>query len=149
MKITSSTRDATLTTARRSLLRAALMVEKVLSCPVAPPRRARITRRWNVVDRFEHQGHCYIVARAIGEAAVDGLGALTKCERRVVAAASGGSTTKEIAYALGLAAATVRVLLMRAIRRCRVRSRDDLIRLWRTGEPPSIGSPGPTQSTTS
>jgi DNA-binding CsgD family transcriptional regulator len=62
---------------------------------------------------------------------VCGLLAITKAERRVVTAAVAGLTTKEIAYGFGIADTTVRVLLMRAARRCGTRSRRDLLRLWR------------------
>ena len=77
-------------------------------------------------DRFESNGERYVVAKD-NVPRLDGLVALTPTERFVVAYAARGSTTKEIAYALGISATTVRVLLMRAARRYGVRSRKALL----------------------
>jgi DNA-binding CsgD family transcriptional regulator len=59
-----------------------------------------------------------------------GPSSLTETERSAVTAAARGQSTKEIAYEFGIADATVRVLLMRAARRCGVRSRKELLNLW-------------------
>jgi len=87
--------------------------------------------RWTLVDLFDRDGRTYVVARASGSS-TRGMLALTGAERRVVIAAATGMTTKEIAHTLGIADTTVRVLLMRAARRCAVRDRKALLRLWAT-----------------
>jgi DNA-binding CsgD family transcriptional regulator len=56
-----------------------------------------------------------------------GLEALTAREREVVHRAMAGNSNKTIAYDLGIADATVRVLLWRAYGKVGVRSRRDLI----------------------
>lgn len=89
--------------------------------------RALVDARWTLVDACERNGTRYVVARE-NQAALRGLGALTDRERQVAVYVSLGRTTKEIAYALGIASSTVRVLLSRAISRLRVRSRDQLVR---------------------
>src|ERR1700722_3271716 len=86
--------------------------------------------RWILVDRFEHDGEKYVVLRDTGPSSRRRL-ALTATERGVVTAGARGLTTKEIAYELGITDTTVRVLLMRAARRCAVRSRQELLDLWR------------------
>jgi DNA-binding NarL/FixJ family response regulator len=86
--------------------------------------------RWTLVDRFERNGEKYIVLRDGKPSSAGPLG-LTETERGVVTAAARGLTTKEIAYEFGITDTTVRVLLMRAGRRCSVRSRRELLDLWR------------------
>jgi DNA-binding CsgD family transcriptional regulator len=118
-----------LATARRSLRQAVRTVEKALGPGTGAPSKGPNAGRWKVVDSFEHGRQRYVVARAVRSAG--GLSSLTEAERSVVSIAAGGATTKEIAHDLGLAAATVRVLLMRAVRRCHVNTRVELLRLWR------------------
>jgi DNA-binding CsgD family transcriptional regulator len=55
---------------------------------------------------------------------------LTKTERAVVSALARGSSTKEVAHCLGLSDSTVRVLLMRAVRRSGASSRQELVQVW-------------------
>jgi DNA-binding CsgD family transcriptional regulator len=55
------------------------------------------------------------------------LDALTERERQVVLQATLGFTNKEIAYALGVSASTVRVLMARAAGRIGVRTRAELL----------------------
>ncbi len=82
--------------------------------------------RWTIVDSFEENRRRYIVAR---ENQVDALGfdALTDRERQVVVHAALGLSNKEIAYALGITEATVRVLMARAAGRVGVRTRKELL----------------------
>ncbi|HEX2734157.1 MAG TPA: helix-turn-helix transcriptional regulator [Polyangiaceae bacterium] len=86
--------------------------------------------RWSLIDQFESDGRRYVVAveNALAPKAPDGL-ALR--EQQVVAAAASGRTTKLIAYELGLNASTVRVLLSRAARKLDLRSRAELVALYR------------------
>lgn len=60
-----------------------------------------------------------------------GLARLTPTERSVVSHIARDLSTKEVAYTLGISDATVRVLLMRAARRCGVDCRAALLALWR------------------
>lgn len=87
-------------------------------------------RQWTVVDEFESNGEKYVVARESAPPAGE-LSLLTPAERSVVTHAARGSSTKEIAYELGISDATVRVLLMRAARRCGARGRKELLILCR------------------
>jgi DNA-binding CsgD family transcriptional regulator len=72
--------------------------------------------RFSLVDRFESDGRRYVVA-CENAPARDGAAELTPRERQVVALYRVGADAKMIAYELGLAHATVRVLLSRAARR--------------------------------
>jgi DNA-binding CsgD family transcriptional regulator len=90
-----------------------------------------VAAKWTLVDRFESDGTRYVVAKQ-NAPRPRGLAALTPTERCVVTYAARGSSTKEIAYTLGISDATVRVLLMRAARRCGVKSRDALLTLGRS-----------------
>jgi len=58
---------------------------------------------------------------------VNGLEILTDRERQVVACLVRGDSTKEVGFALGIANATVRVLLARAAGKLGVRSREALL----------------------
>ena len=89
--------------------------------------RPLVGARWTLVDTFERDGSRYIVARE-NEAGPPGLEVLTGRERQIVGLAALGRTNKEIAYALGLAHSTVRVLLLRASRKLGASSRADLLK---------------------
>lgn len=82
--------------------------------------------RWTLVDAFEENGRRYIVARE-NRARVRGLDALSDRERQSVAYLALGLSTKETAYALGIAAVTVRVMLARAAGKLGVASRAALL----------------------
>jgi DNA-binding CsgD family transcriptional regulator len=82
--------------------------------------------RWTLVDKFEENGRRYVVARE-NQARAACLDALTDRERQVVLQATLGFTNKEIAYALGVSASTVRVLMARAAARVGVRTRAELL----------------------
>lgn len=82
--------------------------------------------RWTLVDSFERGGARYVVARE-NQSAVRGLEALTDRERQAVAYLAIGQSTKETAYALGIADTTVRVLLGRAAAKLGVGSRAALL----------------------
>ena len=79
-----------------------------------------------LVDTFEENGSLYIVAREGGPCAL-GIDRLTERERQIVEHAALGFTNKEIASALGISDATVRVLMARAARRVGVHSRRELL----------------------
>jgi len=128
--------EAALATARRALQTAARDITHARTALRGDAHRALgmwkglVSAQWTLVDRFERDGERYVVARE-NAPQVNGLVALTPTERFVVAYAARGSTTKEIAYTLGISATTVRVLLMRAARRYGVRSRKALLALGR------------------
>jgi DNA-binding CsgD family transcriptional regulator len=82
--------------------------------------------RWTLVDSFEENGRRYIVARE-NQAEARSFSDLTDRERQIVVHASLGMTNKQIAYALGISDATVRVLMARAAKRFGVRSRKELL----------------------
>jgi len=89
-----------------------------------------VSAQWTLVDHFESDGGRYLVAKENAPRA-KGLAALTPTERCVVTYAARGSSTKEIAYTLGISDITVRVLLMRAARRYGARNRQGLLALVR------------------
>jgi DNA-binding CsgD family transcriptional regulator len=82
--------------------------------------------RWTLVDTFEENGRRYVVARE-NQLQARGLAELTDRERQVVVHAALGFSNKQIAYALGISDATVRVLVARGARRMGVRKRKDLL----------------------
>ena len=75
--------------------------------------RPLTSAQWTLVDAYECNGTRYIVARE-NQANVRGLARLSSRERQAVAYVAAGQSTKETAYALGISANTVRVLLARA-----------------------------------
>jgi DNA-binding CsgD family transcriptional regulator len=86
--------------------------------PEGSVRRWRVLAdaRFSLIDRFESGGRRYVVAceNEVTGASADGL---TARERQVVALYRLGADPKLIAYELGLADSTIRVLLGRAARR--------------------------------
>jgi DNA-binding CsgD family transcriptional regulator len=79
-----------------------------------------------VVSRFQRGGVRYVVARE-DRSAARASESLTAREREVVARVAAGQSTKEVAYELGIADVTVRVLLSRAAARLGVGSRAALL----------------------
>ena len=86
--------------------------------PSGAVRRWRVLAdaRFTLMDRFESDGRRYVVA-CENEPAKSAAPRLTARERQVVALYRLGTDPKLIAYELGIAHATVRVLLSRAARR--------------------------------
>jgi DNA-binding CsgD family transcriptional regulator len=131
--------EAALAEARRALQAAVLNVERALTplrtgeAPALDEGKKLIATGWMLIHQVDAQGARYIVARQPTTSAR--LSLLTPTERRVVVDAARGSSTKEISYELGIAEATVRVLIMRASRRLGVRTRDELLVLARTQRP--------------
>ncbi len=73
---------------------------------------------WSLVDLFETDGRCVLIARGNPAGAADPR-ALTQRERQVAEQAARGRSGKEIAYELGLRAPTVSQLLHNAVRKLR------------------------------
>jgi DNA-binding CsgD family transcriptional regulator len=89
--------------------------------------RGLVAARWTLVEHFEHGGRRYLLARE-NEPHVPAPAALSPRERQVLAYAAMGHSDKEIAYELGIAHSTVKVLLFRARTKLRVTSRVELLR---------------------
>jgi len=129
--------EARLAESGRALAKAVKTIERARGPLRSDARRALggwkglASARWTLVDKFELNGERYVVARENKHhTRPRGPSTLTETERTVVASAARGHTTKEIAYALGISDATVRVLLMRAARRYGARNRKELLELW-------------------
>jgi len=88
-----------------------------------------VSARWTLVDRFESDGRRYVVAKDNAPNAVS-IEQLSVRERQVLAYARMGHTNKLIAYELGLAPSTVRVLIARAAHKLGARSRQAAIDMY-------------------
>lgn len=124
-------------TARAALRRAAIRLDRAKSkAGRAEPDRAlagwkgMVEARWTLLDHFDQDGRRYVLARR-NDAAVAAIEDLTPRERHVVSYAALGHDNKIIAYELGLAAATVRVLLHRSAKKLGVTTRADLVARWK------------------
>jgi DNA-binding CsgD family transcriptional regulator len=102
-------------------------------------RKALVSARWSLLDRVELDGKRYIVARENPPGA-PGPAALSARERQVLGFAKLGHHNKLIAYELGIASSTVRVLLARAAAKLGVRSRRALLRAFDDGWGPPSGT---------
>lgn len=99
---------------------------------------ALVSGRWSLVDHFESGGRRFIVARR-NPLGVSDPRALTERERAVAHLAALGKSNKLIAYELGLSTATVSTHLAAVIRKLRVSSRIDLVRLLHGLRPETPG----------
>jgi DNA-binding CsgD family transcriptional regulator len=88
--------------------------------------KALVTGRWSLVDKIENDGRRYIVARQ-NEPSAPGPSSLSPRERQIIGYAKLGHHNKLIAYELGIADTTVRVLLARAAAKLGVRKRSELL----------------------
>jgi DNA-binding CsgD family transcriptional regulator len=128
--------EVTLARARRALQTAVKEVARARAALRSDMQRALeissglVAAQWTLVDQYESDGKRFVVAQENAPQA-RGLAQLTPTERSVVTCAARGLSTKEVAYTLGISDATVRVLLMRAARRCGVDSRAALLALGR------------------
>ena len=94
--------------------------------------RTLVDAELSLLDHFERGGKRYIVAVANPpRASSRGLSSLPPRERQVAAAAAAGRSNKLIAYELGIAYSTVRVLLSRAAKRLGAKSRRELVAIVR------------------
>jgi DNA-binding CsgD family transcriptional regulator len=82
--------------------------------------------RWTLLDHFDTDGKRFVVARR-NDAEVPRPQDLSTRERQVLGFAALGHSNKLIAYELGISASTVGVLLSRAAKKLRARSRAELI----------------------
>jgi DNA-binding CsgD family transcriptional regulator len=105
--------------------------------PPKAPSGSSLDARWTLLDQHEPSGSRYVVARANTPIDAD-MAPLTTRETQVVSLAERGRSNKEIAYELGLAHSTVRVLLGRAVAKFGVRTREGLLERFRgKGSDPS------------
>jgi DNA-binding CsgD family transcriptional regulator len=119
---------------RRRLRAAAIRIDRVGPAPGGgpddgPPRAwaEPSASRWSLVDRFDCDGHRYLVARRHrGERT--GVAGLSLRECRILAYAASGHTNKWIGYALGLSPATVSAELGAAMRKMGIGSLAALVR---------------------
>jgi DNA-binding CsgD family transcriptional regulator len=133
-KIHDASGPASTKAAREQLRCAVLMLEKARG-PVreTDPKaaladwKALVAGRWSLIDQIETDGRRFIVARQ-NDPVAPGPDMLTSREKQVVGYAKLGHHNKLIAYELGIADSTVRVLLARAAAKLGVHSRDELVR---------------------
>jgi DNA-binding CsgD family transcriptional regulator len=90
-----------------------------------------VDARWSLLDRFETDGKRYIVARE-NAPLPPGHESLTLRERQVLSYAALGHENKVIAYDLGIAHSTVRVLMARAASKLGATSRSELLTSYAT-----------------
>lgn len=86
-----------------------------------------VTAQWSLLDEFESDGKRFVVAIDNRPPRRGAQGDLSEREHQVLLQAELGHTNKEIAYELGLSAATVRVLMHRAAKKLGASSRADAI----------------------
>lgn len=102
------------------------------SKPLLPPLPALercdalVSARWTLVDEYEDNGQRFVVAR-VNPPEPRSPAALSARERQVASLAALGRSNKLIAYELGLAHSTVRVLISRACEKLGVKSRAELV----------------------
>jgi DNA-binding CsgD family transcriptional regulator len=94
-------------------------------------RPGLVGSRWSMIDVFELNGNRYIVARENVPRPAS-IEALTLRERQIVAYAALGHDNKVIAYDLGIAHSTVKVLMARAANKIGAKSRSELIASYLT-----------------
>ena len=124
--------DATLRGARAALARAVAAIDRARGRQrrtdpdgALAAWKGLVAARWSLVDQFESDGKRYVVARENEPRAIP-VAALSKREQQVVGYIALGHTSKLIAYELGIADSTVRVLLSRAMQRLNVTTRGEL-----------------------
>lgn len=129
--------EAKLESARASLRSAVATIERARSTlrrsdpdAAVASWKGLVATRWSLVDQFESDGKRFVVAQR-NEVKLHGLAALSERERQAVAQAALGHTNKIIAYALGVSASTVSVLLHRAARKLGTNTRQELIEAYR------------------
>ena len=90
--------------------------------------RGLVEGRWTLVDRFESDGRCCLIARR-SDPKERVSRALTRREQQVVAFVGRGQSNKLVAWSLGLTESTVATHLTSARRKLGVRGRAELIAL--------------------
>jgi DNA-binding CsgD family transcriptional regulator len=96
--------------------------------------RGLLSGRWDVVDHFDADGRRFIIGRRCPSAQATPVASLTDRERTACSAAAFGQSNKVIAAEMGIAVSTAGMLLLRATRKLRCASREELIRVFRLAE---------------
>lgn len=132
-KLHDAVGDAQRQSAREALRGAVLAIEKARGQQrnEDPDRalgewRSLVAGKWTLVDELDHDGRRYILARQ-NEPRAPGPEALSEREKQVIGFAKLGHHNKLIAYELGIAASTVRVLMSRAASKLGVRTRNEIL----------------------
>ncbi len=94
--------------------------------PALDAWKALVAGRWSLREQLDTDGKTFIHALA-NAPSLAGPSALSAREQQVASLAALGRSNKLIAYELGLAHATVRVLMARAAKKLGARSRAELI----------------------
>jgi DNA-binding CsgD family transcriptional regulator len=144
-KLLHANGDARATPAREELVRATRRIDRARSRAgrkdaEAATRswRALVDGRWTLVDYSERNGERFVLAKR-NDLQFSEPPKLSAREQQILAFAALDHTNKEIAYELGLSAATVRVLMSRAARKLRAAGREDAIEIFRQlTKPPSL-----------
>jgi DNA-binding CsgD family transcriptional regulator len=93
---------------------------------VARSLKGMVSARWTLIDHYESGGKRYVLARE-NAPNPSGPAKLSLREKQVVSLAALGRSNKLIAYELGLAFSTVRVLMARACAKVGASTRSELI----------------------
>ena len=101
--------------------------------------RALVEGEWSLVDHLDTDGKRFVLARR-NPVAVRDPKTLSARERDVVALAAMGRSNKLIGYELGIALSTVATHLSQAMRKLRVRTRSELVRLFAVRHDGQAGS---------
>jgi DNA-binding CsgD family transcriptional regulator len=88
-----------------------------------------VARRWTLVDRFETDGRRFVLARENAPLLAPPVD-LTDREQQVMSYAALGHHNKLIAYELGVASSTVRVLVSRVAAKLGTQHRSDTVRAF-------------------
>jgi DNA-binding CsgD family transcriptional regulator len=143
-KIEHAREEARAQDARKSLTHAARAIERARTRKSSSSDdrdvsewTGLIAARWSLVDHFESDGKRWLLARRNDVADV-GQAELSPRELQAVAFAALGHTNKLIAYEMGIAAETVRVLLHRAARKLGANDRSELITRARLTFTPTV-----------
>lgn len=128
--------DAKGESAREALSRAVLTIDRARTRAgrtddeALSAWRAMVGARWSLVDHFDADGRRYVVIRS-NEVHTGTVGDLSRRERQVLALLAIGHSTKVVAYELGITETTVRVLILKAMRKLGARSREELLARFR------------------
>lgn len=114
--------------AARTALRRAVTRDPEREQSVSSAKAVLVEARWTLIEQFEHSGRKYVLALENAPPAPSSE-RLSPREKTVLQSALEGKENKRIAFELGLADATVRVLLARAARKLGATGRKQLLEL--------------------
>lgn len=94
--------------------------------------RPLVSSRWTLLDEFDSDGRRFVIAAENAPPTRAARRDLSEREHQVLTQAHLGHSQKEIAYELGLADSTVRVLLHRAAQKLGVSTREEALERFQT-----------------